>query len=146
MTTPLAKVLCPILKLIKDELKRRDNEHIQQHGVKRCFFVDSFEEVTTWLRVLERPASDALRCMNTYDFATIYTTLDQGDIANSLLFAVREAFQGNGSPEAKKHLYIVYKNTRVPAKWHDDIDESNTGVDSDTCTAWQTWSTWSGSL
>lgn len=112
MTTPLARTINQMLKLVKHELKIRDMNHIHETGVKRCWFVDGFEEVTRWLRALERPGNQQERTLQTYDFATMYTTLDQTNIVDSLRFAINEAF-------GTSHQALYYHGPSAPCTWHD---------------------------
>lgn len=99
--------------------------------MKRCFFVDSFDQVTQWLRVLERPMDEALRSVNTYDFATMYTTLDQDNIVECVDLATQEAFgQQTDHPGVRKHLYLIYINERAPVVWYDEQDRlTNVPID-----------------
>jgi len=93
LTTKLAQVINVLLMEIKKELMRRDKEHIAETGIKRCWFIDSYEEVISWLELLDRP-DKASQCINTYDFSTVCTTLALQDLITCLSSAIREAFQG----------------------------------------------------
>jgi len=73
LTTKLAQVINVLLMEIKKEVKRRDKEHIAETGIKRCWFIDIYEEVISWLELLDRP-DKASQCINTYDFSTMYHT------------------------------------------------------------------------
>jgi hypothetical protein len=112
MTTPLARVINSLLGLIKKELKTRDFQYYCEHGIRRCWFIDSFNEVTNWLRRLDRPVDKTQRCLQTYDFSTMYTTLDLEDIVRSVRYAVREAF-------GDRHMYIVFNGYTQAATWYD---------------------------
>ena len=94
LTTRLAQVINTLLGAIKKELKGRDKEHIARTGIKRCWFIDSYEEVINCVKLLDRPSRGG-QCINTYDFSTMYTTLDLGDLVSSLGHGIREAFQGH---------------------------------------------------
>jgi hypothetical protein len=100
MTTPLAKVLNTMLGHIKQALRARDDSHWQETGVRRCWFVDSYTQAITRLRTHDRPENSAERCINTFDFETMYTTLDHTYIVQSHEYAIREAF---GTPNTTPH-------------------------------------------
>jgi len=91
LITRLARVVNVLLSQVKKELKKLDKAHIAETGVKRCWFVDSYEEVVDWLQLLERPKSEN-QCINTYDFSTMYTTLDLSDLVSSVSRAIKEAY------------------------------------------------------
>jgi hypothetical protein len=112
MTTPLARVINCCLALIKKELKILDDQYFFQHGIKRCWFVDSAKEVTTWLRTLDRPADVSERCITTYDFSTMYTTLELDAIVKSVRYATNEAF-GEG------HKHMIFNGLTKPCTWLD---------------------------
>jgi len=56
--------------------------------VNRCWLVDSYEEVVGWLQLLERPKPEN-QCISTYDFSTMYTTLDLNDLVSSVSRAIK---------------------------------------------------------
>lgn len=95
MTTKLAVFLNITLKLITKELKGKDLRHIGREGYRRCFAVDGYEEVLDWLRAYVRPQEKEGRSIATYDFSTMYTTIDLVDLVDKVGFAVREAFEGH---------------------------------------------------
>lgn len=123
MTTPLARLLNRILKLVKDELKYRDDIHWQHTGAKRCWFINGHEEATRWLRALNRSSDTTQRSLNTYDFATMYTTLNQESIVECLNFALREAFgSATDAFNLPQHKHMHVKPGKAPATWHKDGD------------------------
>lgn len=123
MTTPLARMLNTILKLIKSELKARDRVHFNHHGVKRCWFINGFDEATRWLRAFDRASDKSTHSLNTYDFATMYTTLDQMSIVESLHYAFTEAFgRPDDTLEQPCHKFVRYKGPTLDAEWHNDAD------------------------
>lgn len=81
LTTKLATSINSILSLIKKELLEKDLKHIAKTGVKRCWFVDNHSKVIAWLKHLPRPQNPALQGVNSFDFSTIYTTLDLDDLS-----------------------------------------------------------------
>lgn len=119
MTTPLARMINKVLKLVKDELKYRDEHTFRHTGVKRCWFINGFEEATRWLRVLNRSDDHTHRSLNTYDFATMYTTLNQESIVECLHFGLLEAFGSpNNAYSLPHHTYMHVKTGKAPAAWH----------------------------
>jgi hypothetical protein len=115
MTKPLAVALNTILGAIKLELRRRDERHWRETSVRRCWFVNGFHEVTSRLRVSDRPRDTRLHCLNTFDFETMYTTLDQDYIIGSHTFAIQEAFGDPDHPPYYTHLY--YTGPTKKMKW-----------------------------
>jgi len=99
-----------MLALIKHALKVRDTQHILDTGVKRCWFVYGFHEVTRWLRALDRPGNEHEQSIHTYDFATMYTTLEQDNIVDSLRFAIMEAF-------GTSYIALRYNGSSKPFSW-----------------------------
>jgi len=82
-----------MLSLIKSELLHLDEKHIAKTGVKRCWFVDNHSKVVAWLKYLHRPQNPALRGVDSFDFSTMYTTLELDDLVSSVKGAITEAFQ-----------------------------------------------------
>jgi len=76
---------------VKKELKRMDTEHKAGTGIKRCWYINSYEEVVECLKCSDRIYRDD-QCINTYDFSTMYTTLDLKDLVECLGAAIKEAF------------------------------------------------------
>jgi hypothetical protein len=133
MTTQLARSLNCILALIKKALRDRDQHHLQQTGVKRCWFIDSFDQVTWNLRNHLHASEEPQQKLATYDFATMYTTLEQRDLVHSLDYAIKEAFGlPTDPPEIKRHRFLVFKGVNTPPKWHDAIDDNDINVDAST--------------
>lgn len=85
MTTTLAKEMNKTLALVKEELVRKDRLNIIKTAVKRCWFVNDFDEVCRWLKHLNRPTNSQLRGVDTFDFSTMYTTLELDDISRSVV-------------------------------------------------------------
>jgi hypothetical protein len=127
ITTPLARLLNVMLGAIKRALTARDNLYFLRTGTRRCWFVDSYEEASMRLRSLDPPNNSEDRCISTYDFTTMYTTLAQtgdGGIRDSLSFAVKEAFGDQTSLadeeddlEIPLYRYLVYNGLRKPVLW-----------------------------
>ncbi len=84
-----SKVLCQFLKAIMSALKEKDDSHIAQTGVRRFFIVESFQEVTDFVNKWKRLKGQGLR---TFDFSTMYTTLDQDDLIDKIGKVIEEAF------------------------------------------------------
>jgi hypothetical protein len=118
MTTPLAKFLTRVLKLVKDELRLRDMVHLRLTGIKRCWFVDSYENIISWLKVLDRPSSSADRCIGTYDFTTMYTTLNQTDTGNNIAVSIGEAFGTPLATDIPQHDYLLHHPKDNTVSWH----------------------------
>jgi hypothetical protein len=126
-TTPLAKALNIMLGAVKKALKARDEIYHNRTGIRRCWFVDSYEEVSLRLRSLVRPTDPTQRCVSTYDFTTMYTTLAQnseGGIVESVGFALKEAFGDQtylGDDEEDLDIplyrYLVYQGPSKPIRW-----------------------------
>jgi hypothetical protein len=110
LTTPLATCINDMLGFIKDELVRKDIQHIIKTGVKRCWFVDNHDKVCRWLKILPRTNDTTSRSIDSYDFSTMYTTLDLDDLVTSVHGAIQEAFQG--------HLCLLYHNKKN-CRWID---------------------------
>jgi hypothetical protein len=120
MTTPLARTLCKILTFIKREMKVQDEEHYRATGVRRCWFVNGLQDVTSQLRGQSRPTDRRQQTLNTYDFATMYTTLLQRAIIDSHTYAFEQAFG--------QHPYIIYEGLKKEVRWptaEDPGDQSN---------------------
>ena len=108
MTTTLAKNINTFLGLIVKELQLRDIEHIKNTGVRRCWIIDNFEYVTGLLPLLPRPPNPKNRGLDSYDFSTLYTTLDLQDAAEKVALKIDEAF-------GREYTYI--KLTKTGAQW-----------------------------
>ena len=116
MTTKLATTLNRILKLICKELKGKDLGHIKREGYRRCFFVDGYEDVVDWLRAYIRPHDQAERHIATYDFSTMYTTIDLTDLVDKVSVAIREAFEGHSGMKVLRsgvHTICCWVDTGV---------------------------------
>jgi hypothetical protein len=120
ITTSLAKVVNTLLIFIKDELLEKDRQHIIKTGVKRCWFVNSHDEVCRWLKNIPRPKNPQLKCVNTFDFSTMYTTLVLDDIVNSVKASVEEAFEG--------HKFVALSGSSVADWIGDDSEPPKTGT------------------
>jgi hypothetical protein len=113
--TPLAKFLNSILIFLAKELQHKDYEHIRNTGVKRCWFIDRFDQVASLVPLLPSPTNPANRGLATYDFSTMYTTLDLDDHIKSVGNAVNEAFGTH------QQLYVTYDKSQQKhiARWPD---------------------------
>ena len=108
MTTTLAKSLNTFLGLIIKELQIQDVQHIKDTGVRRCWIIDNFEYVTGLLPLLPRPKNPKNRNLDSYDFSTLYTTLDLQDAAEKVALKIDEAF-------GQKYTHI--KLTKTGPEW-----------------------------
>jgi hypothetical protein len=88
MTTPLAKALTPMLMLVKRELKVRDEKHRTESGVSRCWFVNSYDEVAQRIRQSSDTARQRTGGLQTFDFSTMYTTLDLEELVGCVQMAI----------------------------------------------------------
>jgi len=62
-----------LITQVKKELKKLDKEHIAEIGVKRCWFIDSYEVLVGWLQLFGRETTNLKpenQCTNIY-LATI---------------------------------------------------------------------------
>lgn len=122
LTTPLALAINSMLGHVKSELIAKDHRHIIKTGVKRCWFVDNHAKVCRWLSQLPRPSNPHHRSVNTFDFSTMYTTLDLNDLVASVDFAIQEAFVD--------HQYLRFDGRHC--EWIDeDLDRSERRRDQD---------------
>lgn len=117
MTTPLAQALTPMLVLIRNQLKARDQQHLTDTGVSRCWFVNGYDEVAQRIRHQPGPLDHQQSSLNTFDFSTMYTALDLSDVEHCLHVAIHEAF--GTSHDHPHHQYLVYNGPRRPATWFD---------------------------
>jgi hypothetical protein len=115
-TTPLAKALNSILTFISKELKEKDLQHIIDTGVRRCWFIDRYDSVSSILPLLPRPQNPGNRRLATFDFSTMYTALDLDDHIERVGEAISEAF--NGRPQIFCQLGRNKKNDTI--RWPDE--------------------------
>jgi hypothetical protein len=96
--------------------------HLRNTGVKRCLFVDGYEDIIAWLKILDRPLDPNLRNIDTYDFTTMYTTLDQRDTGDKIELAIHDVFGDPGALGAPEHDYMIYPGAGKPCTWHNHND------------------------
>ena len=89
-TTPLSKMLSDVLLFLQSQLRLKDDEFIQQTGVRRLFVVESFEEVT-WF--LSKWQSEQFSLLSSGDFSTMYTNIPHQDLKDILRSVFEEAWQ-----------------------------------------------------
>jgi hypothetical protein len=92
--TPCAKLVCQVLTFIMRTLRAKDNENIARNGVRRFFVVETFEEVTTFLKRWYR-GDNMQQNVGLYsgDFSTMYTAIPQDDLVLNVNHAITEAIK-----------------------------------------------------
>jgi hypothetical protein len=103
--TPASRLLHKILKEILATLRKKDDQHILDTGVRRFFIVNTADEVSSFLHkwLSSEPYLDCR------DFQRMYTALPQADVIERVSLVLHEAFS------FKKAKTITIK--RDDAEW-----------------------------
>lgn len=106
-TTPASRALSYALQGIITTLRQKDDQLYTRTGIRRCWIVQSAEEV---VRDLKLNASFYHNCTpHTCDFTSMYTQLPQDRILNNVEHAIQEAHTHQRSlmRNPPEHLYML---------------------------------------
>lgn len=88
-TTTLSKLLTSMLVVVKDTLQSKDRDLIRRTGVRRFFVVNSYDQVSHFLKGWVRNRYSS--ALHTIDFSKMYTTLPHKDLIARIGNVIREA-------------------------------------------------------
>ena len=90
-TTPASKFLSQQLQIVMRLLQAKDNDLYKKHGVRRCWFIRSLDDV--FLEIKQHQVYLKKRKPRTFDFTTMYTSLQHDRIIKNVRKAIEWARQ-----------------------------------------------------
>lgn len=95
-TTRASQAVCAVLHTVLDSLRKRDDIHLMDTGVRRFFVVNGHAEVVNFLRSWQRDPASTGTHLHTYDFSTMYTTIPLNDLILVINGLIRETANFEG--------------------------------------------------
>jgi len=103
-TKPVSICLTKLLRLVMSKMKTYCNTISKSSGVNPYWIVENSKEVATALNQLS--LKNKAKSVSTFDFTTLYTTLDHSEISLAIASLLNRAF---GKDNNTKIIRIIYK-------------------------------------
>jgi hypothetical protein len=127
-TTSASKTLSYALQGVIKTLRVKDDEFFKATGARRCWIVQSAEEVISEIK--SQPSSFQHLTPRTADFTSMYTKLPQDRILRNVETAIREAHEYQKSKTKLSHGELfMYTTTKSRGEWTTEHSDDSLSVD-----------------
>ena len=115
-TTSLSKLLSNVLNFLLDEIRKMDDEVIDDTGVRRLFVVKGYEEV---MKFFSKWSAHQFQSVQTGDFSTMYTTIPHDDLKDIIagVFETVWNYKKRVDPDVEDREKLFLKCSGREVEW-----------------------------